>query len=156
MIELNIPGLGIIQLDHLVTDVNGTIAIDGELIEGVDTVLGQISDRLNIHLLTADTHGRQDSIDKQLSMKAIRIPAGGEASTKAEYVRDLDPDRVIAFGQGANDAGMLQEAVIGIAVNSMEGLATETIMSADLVLPDIHSALALLEHPNRIVASLRR
>jgi soluble P-type ATPase len=51
---------------------------------------------------------------------------------------------------------MLQEAVIGIAVNSMEGLATETIMSADLVLPDIHSALALLEHPNRIVASLRR
>jgi soluble P-type ATPase len=59
MIELNIPGLGIIQLDHLVTDVNGTIAIDGELIEGVDTVLGQISDRLNIHLLTADTPGHR-------------------------------------------------------------------------------------------------
>jgi P-type E1-E2 ATPase len=143
-------------LEHLVTDVNGTIALDGELIEGVGTVLLRISDRVKIHLLTADTHGRQDRIDEQLGMKAIRIPAGDESRTKAEYVRDLDPDRVIAFGQGANDAGMLQEAVIGIAVNSPEGLATETMQAADLVLPDIQSALVLLEYPMRLVASLRR
>jgi P-type E1-E2 ATPase len=156
MIELNIPGRGVIQLEHLVTDVNGTLALDGKLLEGVSSALLRVSDRLNIHLLTADTHGQQDSIDKQLGMKAIRIPAGDESSTKAAYVRELNPKQVVAIGQGANDAGMLREAEIGIAVNSQEGLATEAIRAADLVLPDIHSALGMLENPMRLVASLRR
>jgi P-type E1-E2 ATPase len=156
MIELNIPGRGVIQLEHLVTDVNGTLALDGKLLEGVSSALLRVSDRLNIHLLTADTHGQQDSIDKQLGMKAIRIPAGDESSTKAAYVRELNPKQVVAIGQGANDAGMLREAEIGIAVNSQEGLATEAIQAADLVLPDIHSALGMLENPMRLVASLRR
>ncbi len=156
MIELNIPGRGVIQLEHLVTDVNGTLALDGKLLEGVSSALLRVSDRLNIHLLTADTHGQQDSIDKQLGMKAIRIPAGDESSTKAAYVRELKPKQVVAIGQGANDAGMLREAEIGIAVNSQEGLATEAIQAADLVLPDIHSALGMLENPMRLVASLRR
>jgi P-type E1-E2 ATPase len=156
MIELNIPGRGVIELEHLVTDVNGTIALDGNLIEGVGTVLLRISERVNIHLLTADTHGHQDDIDEQLGMTAIRIPAGDESSTKAAYVRELKPKQVVAIGQGANDAGMLREAEIGIAVNSQEGLATEAIQAADLVLPDIHSALGMLENPMRLVASLRR
>ena len=156
MIELNIPGRGVIQLEHLVTDVNGTLALDGKLLEGVSSALLRVSDRLNIHLLTADTHGQQDSIDKQLGMKAIRIPAGDESSTKAAYVRELKPKQVVAIGQGANDAGMLSEAMIGIAVNSQEGLATAAIQAADLVLPDIHSALAMLENPMRLVASLRQ
>ncbi len=156
MIELNIPGRGVIQLEHLVTDVNGTLALDGKLLEGVSSALLRVSDRLNIHLLTADTHGQQDSIDKQLGMKAIRIPAGDESSTKAAYVRELKPKQVVAIGQGANDAGMLREAEIGIAVNSQEGLATEAIQAADLVLPDIQSALGMLENPMRLMASLRR
>ncbi|MFH1908337.1 MAG: hypothetical protein ABIL11_13305 [Chloroflexota bacterium] len=33
MIELNIPGRGNLQLAHLVSDVNGTLAVDGELLE---------------------------------------------------------------------------------------------------------------------------
>jgi soluble P-type ATPase len=31
MIELNIPGRGIVKLDTLVCDVNGTLAMDGVL-----------------------------------------------------------------------------------------------------------------------------
>jgi len=34
MIELNIPGRGLIQLQHLVCDVNGTLAVDGLLAAG--------------------------------------------------------------------------------------------------------------------------
>ena len=35
MIELTIPGRGVIRIQHLVCDVNGTLALDGCLIEGV-------------------------------------------------------------------------------------------------------------------------
>jgi P-type E1-E2 ATPase len=156
MIELNIPGRGVIQIDHLVSDVNGTLALDGQLMEGVASALLRLSDRLQIHLLTADTHGQQAAIDRQLGMQAVRIPPGEEAETKAKYVRDLGPERVVSLGQGVNDAGMIREAVIGICVLSKEGLAGETMKVADLVLPDILSALALLEHPMRFIASLRR
>jgi len=156
MIELNIPGRGVIQLEHLVTDVNGTLALDGKLLEGVGSALLRISDRLNIHLLTADTHGRQQFIDEQLGINAIRISPGDEAQKKADLVRNLGSERVVGLGQGANDAGMLREAEIGIAVNSPEGLAIEALQAADLVLPDIQNALALLENPMRLVASLRR
>lgn len=31
MIEINIPGGSTLQLDHLVCDVNGTLAVDGQV-----------------------------------------------------------------------------------------------------------------------------
>ncbi len=156
MIELDIPGRGPLQLQHLVTDVNGTLAVDGKLIDGVAVQISCLRNRLTIHLLTADTHGQQAEIDKQLNLKAVRIRPGDEAAQKAEYVRKLGAETVVALGQGANDAAMLKEATLGICVLSREGLATETFLSADLLMPDIATALELLDKPLRIIASLRK
>lgn len=156
MIELNIPGRGTIQLEHLVCDVNGTLAVDGVLLDGVVRAFRLLRDRMKIHLLTADTHGRQGLIDQQLSLTAVRISPGNEAEQKASFVRNLDAERVAAIGQGANDAAMLKAAAIGIGVFSREGSAVETLLSADIVVPDIQSALELLERPLRLVATLRK
>jgi P-type E1-E2 ATPase len=156
MIELTIPGREPLRLQHLVTDVNGTLAVDGILIDGLTKRINALRDRLEIHLLTADTHGRQVSIDEQLKLKATRVQPGNEAGAKAEFVRQLGADTVVAIGQGANDAEMLKAAALGICVMSQEGAAVETLVSADIVLPDIFSALDLFEKPLRIVASLRK
>jgi P-type E1-E2 ATPase len=156
MIELSIPGRGIIRLEHLVSDVNGTLAVDGQLADGLGRILSSLQDRLEIHLLTADTHGRQDIIDGQLNLQAIRIQPGNESQQKANYVNRLGAENVIAIGQGANDADMLKSAAIGICLLSVEGTAVETLLSADLVVPDIYTALTLLERPLRLVASLRK
>jgi len=156
MIELNIPGRGTIQLEHLVSDVNGTLAIDGQLQEGLAKNLKLLGDRLKIHLLTADTHGRQHIIDEQVGVQGVRVQPGNEAEQKAEYVHKLGAEYVVAIGQGANDATMLKTAALGICVLSAEGSALETLLAADLVVPDIFTAIALLEKPLRIVASLRK
>ena len=156
MIELNIPGRGVIQLQHLVCDVNGTLAVDGQLIEGVKQRLSALGDRLTLHLLTANTHGKQDLIDHQLSIKAIRIQPGDEALMKEQYIKELGAGTCVAVGQGANDAGMLRAAVLGICVLSPEGSAVETLCAADLVVSNIFEALELLEKPLRIVATLRK
>ncbi len=156
MIELNIPGRGTFRLQHLVTDVNGTLAVDGQLIEGVAKRIGSLKDCLTIHLLTADTHGRQPVIDQQLNLTAVRIQPGDEAGQKADYIRNLGTEMVVAIGQGANDAMMLREAALGICVMSQEGAAAETLLASDLILSDITTALDLLEKPLRIVASLRK
>jgi P-type E1-E2 ATPase len=156
MIELDVPGRGKIELEHLVCDVNGTLAVDGILLEGVPRGINGLRDRLAIHLLTADTHQKQAVIDYELRLKAIRIQPGNEAAQKAAYVEQLGPAHVIAFGQGANDTEMLKLAAIGVCIVSQEGSAVEALQAADLVVPDIRTAFELLEKPMRIIASLRK
>jgi P-type E1-E2 ATPase len=156
MIELNIPGRGRLQLRHLVLDVNGTLAVDGALLDGIATRLLTLRDRLKVHLVTADTHGLQAIIDRQLNLQAVRLRAGDESVQKAEFVQGLGAETTAAIGQGANDAGMLKTAMVGICVFSPEGTAAEALLAADLVMPDIFSALDLFEKPLRIVASMRK
>jgi P-type E1-E2 ATPase len=156
MIELNIPGRGLVQLQHLVCDVNGTLAIDGQLQEGVKQRLSILRDRLTLHLLTADTHGKQAIIDQQLNLKAVHIQPGLEDEQKTKYVQKLGAETVVAIGQGANDAGMLEAAALGICVLSAEGTAVKTLLAADMLAANIFEALELLEKPLRIVATLRK
>ncbi|MBN1265059.1 MAG: hypothetical protein JXA25_06175 [Anaerolineales bacterium] len=155
MIRFSIPGVGDFSISHLVSDVNGTIAVDGILLPGVKEAYEALSGLVDIHLLTADTHGRQKEIDQQLGLTAIRIPAGAEARAKADYVHQLSGG-VVAMGQGANDAGMLEAADVGICIASLEGTAVETLFKADLLVPDILAGLNLLLKPVRMTASLRR
>jgi len=155
MIELNIPGRERLQLTHLVCDVNGTLTLDGRLIDSVKHSLTQLNDRLQIHLLTADTHGKQTEIDRLLGLTAVRLQPGDEVSQKAAYVTSLGAASVVAIGQGANDAGMLKAAGLGIVVLGREGAAVSTLLAADVVVPDIISAVELLEKPLRLLATLR-
>lgn len=156
MIELTIPGRGSLRLQHLVADVNGTLAVDGVLIEGLAKRIASLQDRLRVHLLTADTHGRQALIDKQLNLTATRLTSGNEQEQKRSYVEQLGAGGVVAIGQGANDAAMLEAAALGICVMSHEGAAIETVLAADLLTPSIMVALDLLDKPLRLVATLRK
>jgi P-type E1-E2 ATPase len=156
MIELNIPGRGRLQLEHLVCDLNGTLAVDGVLADGIVRKLYTLRDRLRIHLVSADTLGNLALIERQLKIEAVRIDSQAEAEQKAAYVRSLGAEQVAAIGQGANDAAMLKEAALGICVLSFEGTAVETLLAADLVLPGIFPALELFDKPLRIVSSLRK
>lgn len=155
MITITLPGTETIYLEHLVFDVNGTLAVDGQLIKDVRAVMQTLQKDIQIHLLTADTHGKQDEIDQQLGIKAVRIKEGDEAEQKARYINRLGSQRTAAVGQGANDRLMLKEARIGVCVISNEGTATAALLEADLLVNDIHAALQLFEKPLRITASLR-
>ena len=156
MIEIQVPGRGTYRLKHLVLDVNGTIAIEGQLVKGVAQRLAELRRSVGVHMLTADTRGRQHAIDAQLGMEATRIRPKDEAAQKASLVRELGSEGVCAIGNGANDAQMLREAKLGIAVLGEEGLAVETLNAADVVVPHVNVALNLLLNPLRIVATLRQ
>ena len=156
MIEIETPGRDTLRLEHLVLDVNGTIVVDGQLVEGVARRLAELRRSIEVHMLTADTRGRQQAIDAQLRIEAARIAAGDEAAQKAAFVQRLGGESVCAVGNGANDAEMLREAKLAIAVLGDEGLAVETLDGADVVVPHVNVALDLLLNPLRLVATLRR
>ncbi len=156
MINVKIPGEGELQIEHVIFDVNGTLAVDGILLPEVLSQLKVLREKVKIHLLTTDTHGKQSEIDQKLGGTAIRVKEGNEAEQKAAYLGKLGAEHCAAVGQGANDSLMLKEARIGICVLSKEGTALGTLLQADLVVPDIVSALTVLNHPTRMVATLRK
>jgi P-type E1-E2 ATPase len=156
VIEISIPGLGEQQFEHVVLDVNGTLAGDGRLLEGVQERLNRLGQLVQIHLITADTHGAQAIIDQQLGLTAIRIPPANQADAKLAYIHQLGPHTVVAIGNGANDCLMLQHAALGIVVIGQEGAAVETLLRAKVVVNDVRAALELLLYPSRLIATLRR
>jgi soluble P-type ATPase len=74
---------------------------------------------------------------------------------KLDYVKALGADRTACMGNGRNDRLMLKEAALGVAVILDEGIAVETLNSADVVCTSILSALELLTNPLRLTATLR-
>ncbi len=155
-IEVTIPGRGQLLIRHVVLDVNGTLATDGSLIEGAVERLARLRQQVDIHLITADTHGGQAAIDARLGLTAHRLRAGSEREQKARLVGDLDRQHCAAVGNGSNDALMLQTASLGIAVLGREGLSIEALRAADVVAASIEDALDLLLQPARLIATLRR
>ncbi len=154
MIELEIPGRAPLALAHLVLDVNGTIALDGALLPGVRERLDLLRQRLDVRLLTADTHGRQAAIDAELGLTASVITRG--TAEKGAYVLALGAGGVAVLGNGANDVAMFNAAALRIAVLGPEGLAAELLRSADVLVSDPCAGLDLLLHPRRLAATLRR
>lgn len=155
MLEIAIPLRGVLRLEHLVLDVNGTIALDGQLIAGVSKRLDKLSERLGIWLVSADTQGTLAALAAPLKVQARRLQPGDEAAQKAELVAELGADRVVAIGNGANDVAMLRGAALGIAVLGSEGLALDCLNAADAMAPSIEDALDLLLRPRRLIATLR-
>ena len=156
MLTLEIPGREPIRLAAVVLDLNGTIAIDGELISGVGERVRQLQEAgLTCYLATADTRGRAACTAAALHATLHRLHPGDEGRQKAALVERLGAEHVVAVGAGTNDVDMLHAAGIGIAVLQEEGASPAALLAADLVVPDILSALDLLLRPQRLVASLR-
>jgi P-type E1-E2 ATPase len=152
-----IPGRGVLDLSTLVLDLNGTVALDGELISGVDERVNALKERgMDGYLITADTRGRGAETADALGLTLHRLHPGQESSQKRAFVQELGAEHIVAIGAGANDAAMLEVAAVGIVVLQAEGAAMATLYAADLVVPDIHAALDLLLKPQRLIATLRQ
>lgn len=112
---------------------------------------------VSIQIVSADTFGTLEAIASELGVHAGRLNRDEpDAPQKGRLVRELGAERVVAVGNGANDADMLREAALGIAVLGPEGLAVPAPLAADLLTASIEQALDLLFNARRLVASLRR
>lgn len=163
MIEFDIPGRGNIDIKDVLLDYNGTLAVDGELLGGVKERMAALSDRVNFHVITADTFGSVRAALAGAACEVVTLPgtgtpeAGGrnQAQAKADYLESLGPATTLACGNGANDRIMLERAVLGVGVLLDEGMAVSALTAADILIKDILDLFGLLENPGRLVACLR-
>lgn len=156
MISLDIPGMEKIFLKNIILDFNGTIALDGMLLPGVQEKLNSLADSLDIYILTADTFGTVSSACSSINCKVIVLKESIGSGEKLKFIESLGYLETAAIGNGANDMLMLEKAALGIAVAGPEGASAKALMAADVVVRDINTGLDMFFNPKRIVATLRR
>jgi len=156
MINIDIPKQNKIIAKHLVLDFNGTIAIDGKIKSNVKDILNNLSKKIKIHIITADTFGSSKNEINGINCSLHIISDTSQDTQKKQYITNLGKDSVIAIGNGKNDAFMLNEAAIGIAVIQEEGASFKTLQNADIICTNIIDALNLLYKEKRIIATLRK
>ena len=155
MLDIEIPGFGSVKLQHLVSDYTGTLSHNGNLVPGVEERLKQISEFMDIHVLTSDTFGTAESELKGLPCKLKVLEGEYHDLQKEEYVDRLGASSVVAFGNGNNDRKMLRVAKIGVAVTGKEGSAVDILMAGEVYITDNNMGLELLIYPKRLKATLR-
>lgn len=155
MIRVTIPGLRIVVLEHLVLDYNGTLAVDGKMLEGIEERIATLARELTVHIVTGNSYGDAAERLKGLPCRVTCLEATRQGDAKRQYVERLGADRTAAIGNGRNDAPMLKAAALGIAVLGTEGLASDAATSADILVRHTIDALGLLLKPQRLIASLR-
>ncbi len=149
-ISVDVPGLGLKNYEHVVFDLNGTLATDGRISETMAVSLQDLARQVQIHILTAATHGHVDAIRRITGIAPVLIHVSED---KMRYVNNLE--HVIAVGNGANDTQMLQAADLAICVLGYEGAYTKTLLASDIVVRNGQDAIDLLLKRKRLIATLR-
>jgi P-type E1-E2 ATPase len=156
MLKVQIPGRDELVIQNILLDVNGTLALDGELVEGVTERTERLRQQARLVILTADTHGGATRLGEVLGLEVVVLSPGDGASQKLEFLLDLDAHSSAAVGNGTNDVLMLEQSALGICVVGKEGASTEALLKSDIVVTDIRDALDLFLNPRRIAATLRK
>jgi soluble P-type ATPase len=155
MIEVDVPGFGPLKLEYLVSDFNGTLALDGNLLPEVKQKLNAISEVLKVFVLTSDEFGKAKEELKDVNCTLHIIEEKEMDAQKAEFVRKLGAERIVALGNGMNDRETLKAARLGIVVVGIEGCAVEALVAADIQVTSATNGLELLTQPRRLKATLK-
>lgn len=153
--DYSIPGYQTLHITNLLLDYNGTIALDGSLLPGVKEALTRLSADFSIYVLTADTHGTAKAMCGELPVTILTFPSDTAMESKLEIVNRLGAKTCAAIGNGRNDCKMCQASALSVAVLGEEGMYSGLIASTDVCVRSILDALALLEKPKRLIATLR-
>lgn len=151
---IDIPGWAKLDIQYVVLDYNGTIAVDGLLIPELAERLERLTQLVEVHVLTADTFGTVREQCAPFDVQVDVFPSDNAADSKREVVTSL-PGGVCCFGNGFNDRLMFQEADLAVAIMEREGACVTSINCADVLVSHAEDAFDLLLNPKRLVATLR-
>lgn len=153
---IDIPGHIRLEIKHVVCDYNGTIAVDGKLIDGVREIINELSENMEFHVITADTYGFVERELEDVNCKLVKIPDQNQAHSKLEYVSAIGKNHTVCMGNGNNDRLMLKEACLGITLIQEEGACIESLLASNVICKSIIDAFGYFKEPKRLMATLRR
>lgn len=149
----NIPGIGILEINTIVLDLNGTVAVHGKIVSGVKERLIQLK-KLGIHvvLFSGDHRGNGQEMCDNLG---ISFKKAGSQEEKEKLFLELDTEKTAAIGNARIDNGKFKHAKLSIATLQSEGIHTGILKYVDIIVPNINDALDLFIDANTLEATMR-
>ncbi len=154
MILIERPGLNPLEIEFILIDFEGTLAIDRRVHPKAKDKINLLSKRAKIYILTKEKKELIEERLRKVKAEIVYLDEGGSSQRKLDLLHQLEPTRCVAMGNGVDDAAMIKEAGIGISIIGKEGSAGEAVRNSDLVFIDILDALDFLLKPLRQKATL--
>lgn len=150
----NPTGIGEIELDTIVLDLNGTIALHGKIVPGVKERLTKLKDLgFTIYLFSGDQRGNVAELAQKLG---IDFKKASTAEEKEKLMLDLDKGKTVAIGNARIDIGTFKQAKLRIGTLQTEGIHVAILEHLDILVPSINDALDLLLDVSAFNATMRK
>lgn len=150
----DIPGNGSLELKTIILDLNGTISVRGQLVEGVAERLSKLKTLgYKAVLFTGNTRGDADKIASYLGIEWMQART---AADKKNEALKLEPASCVSIGNGLIDLGLMKAVALRIVTLQSEGVHVQTLLVSDVVVPTILDALDMLIDPDILIATLRK
>lgn len=149
-----VPGVGNVELHTIILDLNGTLTVGGNIVEGVSERLKRLRELgYKVIFFTGNTRGNADQLAQELGIEWV-LAEDGEAKKQAAL--KLQPHRCVSIGNGLIDLELMKIVGLRIVTLQAEGVHVQTLLNSDVVIPTITDALDLLIDPQRLIATLRK
>ncbi len=154
MISIQRTGQESLEIEFLLIDFEGTLALDRRVHPKAKDKINLLSQRTKIYILTKGEKELVEETLKKVKAEIFYLTEGEISQRKLDLLRQMGATRTVAIGNGLDDAPMIEEAGLGICVIGKEGASTETMKKADMVVLNILDALDFLLKPLRQKATL--
>jgi soluble P-type ATPase len=154
MIIILRPGQEPLEFNFILLDFEGTLASDRRVHPKVKDKINLLSKRATVYILTKGEKILAEETLKKVKANIVYLTEGEASQEKLDLLQKLGASQCVAFGNGADDAPMMEKAGFGICVIGREGSYSETLKKADMVFIDILDALDFLLKPLRQKATL--
>ena len=152
--QYDIPGQGPLIIKTIILDLNGTLSIGGIIPNGVKPRLDKLKELgFRILFFTGNTRNDADDLATQLG---IEWKLAKSADDKRDLALEMNPETCASIGNGRIDLGLMKVVNLRIVTLQAEGVHVQTLLSSDIVVPNINDALDLFIDSPRLIATLRK
>ncbi len=152
--KYNPPEVGEIELNTIILDLNGTLAVNGAIVEGAEDRIIQLREKgYQIVLFTGDQRGNAAQLAEKIG---VEVKKAGKSEEKEKLTLELDVNKTVAIGNARIDIGTFKHTKLRIATLQAEGIHTGILPYVDIIVPSINDALDLLLNENTFNATMRR
>ncbi len=152
--KYNVTGVGEIEINTIVLDLNGTLSVKGEIVEGAKERIQKLKELgFRIILFTGDQRGNAAELCADLGIEFQKASTSDE---KEKLFLDLDLETTAAIGNARIDVGKFKHAKLSIATLQAEGIHTGILSDVDVIVPSINDALDFFIDKDIFGATMRK
>ncbi len=142
------------EIKFVVFDLNGTLSNYGKIDTNIKELFNILHQRgIETVMITSDQRNTASAIAKKLGIKFVIAKNSEE---KGKFVREmLDGRYTVAIGNARNDIPMFEESALSIVTLQSEGIHTQVLLHADIVVPSFKDAINLLIDRDTYEATLK-